>query len=82
MTFSKQEMISALERLGYEIKVETESVVEEPYKNYEEKREYNVYNVYKDGVKYCEYSGYGLRRVQVVFETELKKRILHLFAVD
>lgn len=84
MTFTSDEMVSALERIGYEVRQEEEER-EFQYNGSQaaEVKTYLVYNVYLSGVPmskefWMEGMG-GYKRVQWIFEHELNKRVLSLF---
>lgn len=81
MTFAKEDMIKALEAIGYKIKKEEEMQSVSVYHNQIQEVSQNVYNVYyKDSIVPCAtWAGFGLRRVEFVFQQELNKRILGLF---
>lgn len=82
MTFSWYEMVSSLERLGYEIR---EEIIEhEIHHNglQTEVAKYKCYQVYYRGQLMTGegFEGrYGPQRVEAVFRDELKKRMLNLF---
>jgi len=81
ISFSLVEMTSALEKIGYTIKLEKEVEVVHDYHS-ETEVERNVYNVYYRGEKITEMMfGYmwGTKRLEWVFEKEVHKRILGLF---
>ena len=80
MTFTKDQMIDALIRVGYEVILE-EVVEEVEYSIYTEKVSRSVHSVYYKGNKLNDvvYKPYGLNVVQFVFDQELKKRVLGLF---
>ena len=77
LSFTKLEMMEALHDAGYLVKEETEEV----YDSFTESEvPYKVWNVYLDGVKQCEWGGTGLYRVEYIFNQELERRLLKLFA--
>lgn len=78
MTFAFEEMKAALERVGYSVVLE-EEIKTETYYHRTEETPVKVYNVYLQGKKYCEWSGFGTRRVQETFDQELRRRMLLLF---
>jgi hypothetical protein len=81
LTFTLQEMISALERIGYTVKNETEIEIVNYY-NTDQEVERNVYNLYYKGQIITDQlfpHWFGTKRLEWVFEREVQKRILQLF---
>lgn len=80
LAYSLQEMISALEKVGYTIKKETEVETVSYYQEQTQDVEQSVYNVYYKGnrIDLWDYL-YGSKRLEAVFEQEVRKHILSLF---
>lgn len=81
MTFSDEEMIKALERLGYIVKTEKEMFLAPRYGNSDSEEERMVINIYHkvDDRPLAEWAGAGNRRLEYVFKQELNRKILSLF---
>jgi uncharacterized protein involved in tellurium resistance len=82
ISFTKDQMIQALERIGYEIKEESYELENVDWR---EVNRYRVYSVFYNGVNVFGDQGgllsprSGLRPVEEVFSNELHKRLLILF---
>ena len=77
LTYTLDEMIKALEKAGYECKLEKEID-----SSYSVDREYFVWNAYYKGNKMMEIEFSrlsGTERLQRIFRYEVQKRILNLF---
>lgn len=80
LVYDKDEMISALIKAGYEVRKEKEVQTVRTYHDQTEDVEQSVYNVYYKGTRIDLWDHfYGLKRVQYVFEQELRKKIISLF---
>lgn len=81
LTFSLQEMIQSLEKIGYTIKQDKEVVTFRTYHDQTEDKEVNIYNAYylDDPKPMCTHAGHGTRRIEAAFEFELKNKLLKLF---
>ena len=78
--FSIQEMTSALEAIGYEIKEEQITVDESKFNTYKQEKTYTLFQPYYRGQKMVEWDrGFGTRRIEYCFNHELQKRLLDLF---
>lgn len=81
LQFSFQDMLTALEKIGYECKLEEEvEVIDFPGGS--EERPFKVWNAYCKGNKMTD-AGFdrlgGTQRIERIFKMELTKRILNLF---
>lgn len=79
MKFTEQDMIEALEKIGYVVKTEKEPFEVSKYGNTDSVEERVVINVYYRGDAMAIWAGAGSRRLEYVFEQELKKKMLGLF---
>jgi hypothetical protein len=80
LVYNLQEMTSALEKIGYTIKLEKEMETVSYYHNQTDEVERNVYNCYYRGERINLFDRqFGAKRVEAVFEQELRKRVLSLF---
>lgn len=77
--FTPEQMIEALERIGYVIKEETIMVIEYRTGNTDQEVAKPVWNVYYEGQLMCSWGSAGMYRVQWIFERELEKKLLKLF---
>lgn len=77
--FSIEEMIKALEAIGYTVKYEEELVDESRFNNYKREKLFNVYQPYYKGEKVAGWAGHGTKRLEYCFNQELQKRLLALF---
>jgi hypothetical protein len=82
LQFSFNEMMSALERAGYECRLEDEVEIRDYPGGREEHRPFKVWNIFYKGNKMTE-AGWerlgGTQRVERVFRMELQKKLLNLF---
>jgi hypothetical protein len=81
LTFTIQEMITALQKIGYEAKYEDEVEIINYYHS-EQEVPRKVWNLYRNGELVTDSlfsRWYGTRRLEWVFEREVQKRILELF---
>jgi hypothetical protein len=79
LNFTKDEMITTLQKIGYEVKKEETTVTRRYYHTVEDISVY-VYNVYYKGVRIDLWDYlYGTDRLTNVFEQEVRKRVLSLF---
>jgi len=79
LTFTAEEMISSLKKMGYEVKEEKELETRTYYHHQVQEIERNVWNVYYNGEKFAQHAGYGFNRLEFVFKQELSKKLLNLF---
>jgi hypothetical protein len=75
MIFSFEDQVKALEKIGYEVRKETEVIDDDPFLN----GSYVTYRVYYKGSEVAPWAGSGSRRVDWVFNQELQRRMLNLF---
>lgn len=80
LVYDKDEMISALIKAGYEVRKEKEVQAVRTYHDQTQDVEHVVWNVYWKGerIELWDYF-YGMKRVEAIFEQELRKRIIGLF---
>jgi hypothetical protein len=77
--YTTEDMISSLQRIGYEVKFEKENTYV-TYFNHEQPIEKAVYNCYYKGNRMDMFDWkFGTGRLEMVFEQEIRKRILSLF---
>lgn len=78
-TFSLQQMIDSLNKLGYLI-VEEDVVLDNSRSNtYKDEQHYINYAVYRNGVRMVDYLKPGTAEVEFAFRSELHDRVLKLF---
>lgn len=77
MTFTPEDMITSLKKVGYEIR--EEYLIRETGQIYNTEEKLKVYNVYLHGNNMCEWGAAWMYRVEWVFNRELEKRLLKLF---
>lgn len=80
LIFTTEEMIKALESIGYIIKLEVEEDEECYPGGLVIPRKSEVYNVYKNGDLMVNWGKYRHSRVEYVFREELAKKLLGLFS--
>jgi hypothetical protein len=77
LEYSFEDMIKALEKWGYEVKLEDGVEIHKHY-FHEEEVPRKVWVVYLNGSSMAEWVGLGARRVEFVFEQEFRTRLLRL----
>jgi hypothetical protein len=75
LSFTPQQQIDALTKLGYEVKDETVMVED----RYSDEHPHKVYNVYLHGDLQIEWGALGTYRLTYVFEREMERKLLSLF---
>jgi hypothetical protein len=83
MMFDRDDMITALQAWGYEVKEDTESQDINWNGTQTEVRSVKVYNAYRHGKNMTSdrhWEG-GLDRIKWVFEREMRRRLIQLLAV-
>jgi hypothetical protein len=80
LSYSKDEMIAALKKIGYEVKEETEIEMIRGYYEQVDEQPRKVLNCYYKGnrIDLWDYL-YGTQRLENVFEMEVRKKIYKLF---
>lgn len=80
LIFSDEQMVEALQRIGYEVKLEEEEFRTERVGNQDVYGLRKVWNVYDKGEALFVWAGPGISRVEFVFKRELENRLLGLFS--
>ena len=76
IAFTFKEQVEALEKIGYKIKHEEETITEDKYGR-DSTETVKVYNTYYLGNRIDVFDAYyGFKRVSMTFERELHKRLL------